>query len=74
MKSESFLTQQTSIEQPHLRPRNIYDSNFKGKSDLFVLYIIPLDFIKNIPMKMCVPKMNEDLMGLERHEGESLVT
>ncbi len=26
------------------------------------------EFIKNI--LICVPKMNEDLMGLERHEGE----
>ncbi len=26
------------------------------------------DFIKNI--LICVPKMNEDLTGLERHEGE----
>ncbi len=26
------------------------------------------DFIKNI--LMCVPKMNEGLTGLERHEGE----
>ncbi len=29
------------------------------------------DFIKNIFDKnICVPKMNEGLMGLERHEGE----
>ncbi len=27
-----------------------------------------LDFIKNI--LICVPKMNEGLTGLERHEGE----
>ncbi len=30
------------------------------------------DFIKNI--LICVPKMNEGLMGLERHEDESLMT
>jgi len=28
----------------------------------------PSDFIKNI--LICVPKMNEDLTGVERHEGE----
>jgi len=28
----------------------------------------PLDFIKNI--LICVPKMNEGLTGVERHEGE----
>jgi len=31
-----------------------------------------LDFIKNI--LICVPKMNEGLTGLERHEGEYLMT
>ncbi len=30
------------------------------------------DFIKNI--LICVPKMNEGLTGLERHEGESFMT
>ncbi len=30
------------------------------------------DFIKNI--LICVPKMNEGLTGLERHEGEYLMT
>jgi len=31
-----------------------------------------LDFIKNI--LICVPKMNKGLAGLERHEGEYLMT
>ncbi len=30
------------------------------------------DFIKNI--LICVPKMNKGLTGLERHEGEQLMT
>ncbi len=30
------------------------------------------EFIKNI--LICVPKINEGLMGLERHEGEQLMT
>ncbi len=30
------------------------------------------DFIKNI--LICVPKMNEGLTGLERHDGELLMT
>ncbi len=35
-------------------------------------YFVHMDFIKNT--LNCVPKMNEGLMGLERHEAEQLMT
>ncbi len=32
------------------------------------MMLVRLDFIKNI--LICVPKMNKELMGLERQEGD----
>ncbi len=94
MKSESFLTLQTSMR--------IYDSTSSHSfiklqlnhwchmdyfNDVFTIFLgleciscmavygrvrELSDFIKNI--LICVLKMNEGLTGLDRHEGEKLMT
>jgi len=38
------------------------------RGNVIALNAEPLDLIKNI--LICVPKMNEGLTGVERHEGE----
>ncbi len=48
--------------------RCIYYVSGPGNISVVLLSIELSDFIKNI--LICVPKMNEGLTGLERHEGD----
>ncbi len=48
--------------------RCIYYVSGPGNISVALLSMELSDFIKNI--FICVPKMNEGLTGLERHEGE----